>query len=56
MKELADDRKCDRKKVKFVWGRIENIAGKEENDGKSHNDFKGYFVRVVKSQDCLVQS
>ena len=39
---------------------VENIVGKGENAGYhifsfSHNVFKGLFVRVVKSQDCVVK-
>ena len=41
-------------KLKFPLRRVENIVGKGENS--CHNDFKGYFLRVVKSWDCVAQS
>ena len=43
--------------LKFVLGKVENIVGKGEN---YHNVFKrlskGFFLKVVKSRDCVVKS
>ena len=35
LKAFADD-KCDSKKPKFTFGRVENIVGKGENAGYQH--------------------
>ena len=47
--------------AKFVFGSVENIAGKGENAGYQHFLLfpqcfqKGYFLRVVKNRDCVVK-
>ena len=48
-------------KLKFDMGRVENNVGKGENAGYQHFLFfpqhlkKGLFLRVDKSQDCVVK-
>ena len=50
-------------KLKFVLGRVENIVGQGENAGYQLPVFspfptvfsKGFFHRVIKSLDCVVQ-
>ena len=36
MKAFADDKTDVTEKLKFVWGRTENIVGKGENAGNQH--------------------
>ena len=48
-------------KLKFVFGRVENIVGKGENAGYQHfllflQCFQDFFPGVVKSGDCVVKS
>ena len=55
---FADDKLKATQKLKFTFGRVENIVGK----GDIYQHFllfptmfsKGYFLRVVKSLDCVV--
>ena len=57
------DAKLNAGKIKIsAFERIENIVGKGENAGYQHFPLfptlfsKGFFFRVVKSQDCVVKS
>ena len=48
-------------KLKFTFGRIENVVGKGENAGYQHillfpQCFQKLFFPGVKSQDCVVNS
>ena len=49
-------------KFKFVLGRVENIVGKGENAGYQYFLFfptvfsKGFFLKVIKSRDCVVNT
>ena len=60
LKDFADDKINVTYVMDFVMERVENIAGK----GNGYQHFlllptilsKGLFVRVVKSQGCLVKS
>ena len=62
LKAFADDKIHVTQKLKFASGRVENIVGNGENAG--YQQFfplpimfsKGYFLRVVKSRDCVVKS
>ena len=60
-KAFADNKIDATEKLNFVLGWGENILGKGENAGNhhfsfSHNVFsKGFFLRVIKSQDCVVK-
>ena len=62
LKELADDKIDKTQKLKFVLRSKENIVGKGENCGYQHFLLfptmfsKTYFLRVVKSPDCVVKS
>ena len=62
LKAFADDKIDVPKKLKFVLGRVENIEGKGENAGNQHFLLfpqcfqKRFFLRVVKSRDCVVKS
>ena len=69
LKAFADSKINVTQKFKFVLGRVENIMGKGENAGYQHFLLippafspcptmfsKSFFLRVVKSQDCLVKS
>ena len=61
LKAFVDDKINLNEKFKLVLGRVENIVGKEENVG--YQPFfpfpamfpKGFFLRVVKSQDFMVK-
>ena len=61
-KSFADDKINVTQNLKFVMGRVENIVGKGENAGYKHFLFfltmfsKAFFFRVVKSQECLLNS
>ena len=61
-KAFADDKINVTEKLKFVLGRVENIEGKWENAGYQHFLLfpqcfsKGFFLKVVKSLDCVVKS
>ena len=62
LKAFEDD-KLNTGKLKIpVFERVENIVGKGENAGFQHfllfPQFfpKAFFVRVVKSRDCVVKS
>ena len=49
------------KKLKFAFGRVENIVGKWENAGYQHFLLlpmlsKGLLYRVIRSRDCVIQS
>ena len=53
-KASADDRfKIDEIMIS-AFKRVRNIVEKEGNDPFSHNVFKDFFLRVIKSQDCVV--
>ena len=62
LKAFADDKINVREKLKFVLGSMENIVGKGENAGYQHFLLftqcfqKGFFLKVVKGQDCVVKS
>ena len=36
-----------------LFERVENILGKAENTG--HHIFKGFFLRIIKSHECMVK-
>ena len=61
LKELADDNINMIINLKFVLGRVENTVGKGENAGYQHFLLfptmfsKGFYLRVLKSQDCVVK-
>ena len=58
-KAFADDKLNLAEELKFALGRVENIVGKGENAGFQHflTIFsKGFYLRVVKSWDCMVKS
>ena len=62
LKAFADDKIDVTEKLKFVFGRVENIVGKRRKCWlPAFSPFptmfsKGFFVRVVKSLDCVVKS
>ena len=62
LKAFADDKIDVTEKFNSVLGKIENIVVKGENAGYQHFLLfpqcfpKTFFFRVVKSQDCEVQS
>ena len=61
LKVFADDKIHVNEKSKFVLARVEKIVGKGENAGYQHFLIlftifsKGFFLRVIKSQDCVVK-
>ena len=61
LKAFADD-KCDSKKPKFTFGRVEKHCGKRRKCwlpafSPFPNMFsKAYFLRVVTSRDCVVKN
>ena len=61
LKAFPDDKLNLAEKLKFVFGRIENIMGKGENAGYQHFLLflqclpKAFFFRVVKGRDCVVK-
>ena len=61
LKAFQDDKINVNQKLKFDFGRIENIVRKEENAGYQHfllfpQCFQtGLFIRVVKNWDCVVK-
>ena len=60
LKASADHKISVTEKLKFVFGSIENIAGKGENAGHQHFLLfptlfsKGFFFKIIKSRDCVV--
>ena len=60
LKAFADNKINVTEKLKFILGRVQNIVGKGENDGYQHFQLfptmfsKGFFFKVVKSWDCVV--
>ena len=51
LKAFAEDEINVTQKLKFVFGRVENIVGKGENAGYQHfltMFSKGFFLKVVK--------
>ena len=62
MKAFAEDKTNVTQKLKFALGRVENIVGNgKKNLLPAFSPFptmfsKGYFLRVIKSQDCVVKS
>ena len=58
LKGFAEDKIDVTEKLKFVLGRVENIVGKGENAGSPFPTMfsKGFFLRVVKSLDCVVKN
>ena len=56
LKAFADDKINVIENLKFVLGWVENIVGKGENAGFPMMFSKDFFVRVVKSRDCVVKS
>ena len=61
LKAFADDKINVTKKLKFVVGWVENIVGKRRKCWlPAFSPFptmfsKGYFLMVIKSQDCVVK-
>ena len=61
-KAFADDKINVGKKLKTVYGRVENIVGKGENAGYQHFLLflqcfqKSFLLGVLKSQNCAVDS
>ena len=60
MKELADVKINVTEKLKFVFGKAENIVGKGQNAGYQHFVLflrfqTAFSPRVVKSRDCVVK-
>ena len=61
LKAFADDKIDMTEKFKFVLKRVENIVGKRRKcwlpafSPFSQNVFKAFFIRVVKSWDCVVK-
>ena len=60
-KAFADDKLNVAKIVTYVFDRVENIMGKGENAGYQHfllfpRCFQKAYLRVFKSQDCVVKS
>ena len=58
---FADNKINLSNKLIFVWGRVENIVGKGENDGYELLLFpqcfhKGFFLKVAESRDCIIKS
>ena len=62
LKDFAGDKINVTQKLNFILGRLENIVGKGENAGYQHffpfptMFSKDFFLRVVKSQDCVIKS
>ena len=62
LKTFADDKMSVAQKLKFVYGKVENIVGKGENAGYQHFLlFQQYFWKsfslggVIESRDCVVR-
>ena len=61
-KAFPDGNSNESKKMKSVFGSVENIVGKAENAGYQHFLLlpqcfqKVIFVRVVKTRDCAIKS
>ena len=60
LKTFADDKINEIIKLKFNLKRVENIVGKGEMlvtsiFSFSHNVFKGFFPKVVKTRDCFAK-
>ena len=62
LQAFADDKTKVIEKLKFVLGRVENIAGKGQNAGYLHFLFFQHFFskrllfKIVKSRECVVNS
>ena len=62
LKAFEDDKITVAQMMISVFHRVENIVGKGENAGNQHfllfqSMFsKGFFLGVVRSRDCVVQS
>ena len=63
LKAYADDKINVTQKLKFALGRVENIVEKGENAGYQHFLLfvptmfsRGFFLRVLKSWDCVVKN
>ena len=62
LKAFADEKVNMSKKFQFMVGRVENIVGKGENASYQHFSpfptmiLKGFFLKNVKSRDCVVKS
>ena len=62
VKVFADDKLNDATIINSVFDRIENIVGKGENAGlPAFSPFptmfsKVFFLRVIKSRDCVLKS
>ena len=62
LKAFSDEKIDVRENMKFVLGSMENIVGKGEIAGYQHFLLfpqcfqKGYFLKIVKSQDCVVKN
>ena len=57
LKAFADNNLNVNEKLKIVLGRVENIVGKRLNAFSPFPTMfaKGFFLRVVKSRDCVVK-
>ena len=55
LKDFADDKINVTYKMNLVMGRVENSVGKGEHAFPTQFS-KSLFVRVLKSQDCVVKS
>ena len=55
LKAFVDDKLDVTQKMKFALGRVENIVGNVENAPFPAMFSEGFFVRVVKSRDCVVK-
>ena len=62
LKASADNKLNVGEKLKYVLVRVENIVGNEENAGFQHFLLftgmfsEGFFLKVVKSWDCIANS
>ena len=50
------DKKIKVPKMMFVFDRVENMVGKGENAGYPQCFQSAFWIRVIKSLDCVVNS
>ena len=55
LKAFADENINATQKLKYIFCRIENIAGNGENAPLPTMFSKAFFIRVVESRDCVVK-
>ena len=55
LKAFSDEKMNVIETLKFALGRVENIMGKGENAPFPLMFSKGFFLRVIKSRDCVVK-